>query len=62
MPTIDGHGIIDMWFISYREKYNFIEVTPYKPTCLHQPHQLSAVSPKGEQKREILKIQEKLII
>jgi hypothetical protein len=51
-----------MWFISYREKYNFIEVTPHKPTCLHQPHQLSAVSPKGEQKREILKIQEKLII
>lgn len=62
MPTIDGHGIIDMWLISYREKYNFIEITPNKPTCLHQPHQLSAVSPKGEQKKEILKIQQKLII
>lgn len=56
MPIIDGHGTIDMWLISYREKYNFIEITPDKPTCLHQPHQLSAVSPKGEQKSAILKI------
>ena len=61
MPIIDGHGTIDMWLISYREKYNFIEIASKKPMCLHQPHQLSAVAPKGEQKLEILKIQEKLI-
>jgi len=49
MPVIDGHGIIDMWLMAYRAKYNFIEITPDKPLCLHQPHQISPVAPKGEQ-------------
>ena len=62
MPIMDGHGVVDMWLITYRGKYNFIEIAPNKPTCLHQPHQLSAVAPKGEQKREVLKIQKRLII
>ena len=60
MPTIDGHGIIDMWLMSYRSTYNFVEIAPNKPTCLHQPHQVSAIAPKGEQKSDALKIQQKL--
>lgn len=49
MPITDGHGIVDMWLISYREERNFIEITPNEPSCLHQPHQISAIAPKGEQ-------------
>lgn len=49
MPVIDGHGIIDMWLLTFRASNNFIEITPNEPSCLHQPHQVSAVAPKGEQ-------------
>ena|SRR3990167_2471568 len=56
MPIIDGHGIIDMWMISYRKVKHFTDVTPNGVLCYHQAHQTSAVAPEGEQVSEKVQI------
>lgn len=49
MPIIDGHGIIDMWFCSFRKLNKIVDVVPHQVLCLHQPHVTSAIAPEGEQ-------------
>jgi hypothetical protein len=49
LPTIDGHGIIDMWLCRYRADRKFVDVVPFEVLCCHQPHQTSAIAPEGEQ-------------
>lgn len=51
MPIFDGHGIIDMWFISYRKQHSFLDVTPNDVLCYHQEHAISAISPDDEYKK-----------
>lgn len=48
-PITEGHANIDMFWCYYRKKYKFLDVVPDKVMCYHQPHQVSAVAPEGEQ-------------
>lgn len=56
MPIFDGHGILDMWMMSYRRIKRIVDVVPQKVLCYHQPHQTVAVSPEGEQDSEKAKV------
>lgn len=49
MPTIAGHGILDMWLCHYRRDYPILDVVPRQVLCYHQPHLTSAIAPEGEQ-------------
>src|SRR3972149_5465843 len=42
MPTIAGHGILDMWMCRYRRDHGILDVVPHQVLCYHQPHLTSA--------------------
>lgn len=43
MQITRSHGVIDMWFVTYRQMNSFVDIVPQTVMCLHQPHQTSAV-------------------
>lgn len=56
LPISYGHGIIDMWICHYRRIYEIIDVVPHETLCYHQPHQVHATAPRGEQEEKMAKL------
>jgi len=43
MEITEEHGVIDMWFITYRHTNKFTDITPIELTCYHQAHLKTAI-------------------
>ena len=49
LPTFIGHGTVDMWMLTYRAKYGYLDITPKGICGYHQDHVRASIAPEGEQ-------------
>ena len=48
MPVMFGHASIDMYMISYRRIFDYLDIMPLKPLSFHQDHHRMSFAPEGE--------------